>query len=354
KLSFQKPHTVVSSSKINGGCRSDLSAVINCQICEPHDHVVKENDLAGSDPAAFHDYICGTIPVNPSTTALLFTAAAMHNAALVLKNDGELEVLAVCTAGVENNAARAGDPAPLRELEGQFTKAGTINLMIAVNQPLSQGAHIQAAVTAAEAKTAALQELLVSSRYSPGQATGTGTDSIALASQLEGKKALTDAGHHTKLGEIIALAVKQGIKESLALQNCLTPDTQRHAGKLLARFGPAGDTLIKQIGRNLEPGTLAVFEANAAEVLTDPMVYGAVSALVHGYELLTYGVLPDACFRELAVSYAAQIAAAVSGNAGLFTRFLDELNTRVTETPVHKTVIELAAGAIALGFSARW
>ena len=55
-----------------------------------------------------------------------------------------------------------------------------------------------------EAKSAALADLAVPSRYSPTIATGTGTDQFCLAAPLEpGRRARESTSPHVKLGEII-------------------------------------------------------------------------------------------------------------------------------------------------------
>jgi hypothetical protein len=75
--------------------------------------------------------------------------------------------------------------------------------------------------SATEAKTSALQDLDIRSTYSPlvNQATGTGTDNIIV---VGGKGDLIDnTGGHTKMGELIAKAVYEGVREAIYKQNGL-------------------------------------------------------------------------------------------------------------------------------------
>ena len=65
------------------------------------------------------------------------------------------------------------------------------------------GILARALVTATEAKTAALQELILGSRYSSGLATGTGTDQILAISDPQAKLMISDCGKHTKPGELL-------------------------------------------------------------------------------------------------------------------------------------------------------
>ena len=98
--------------------------------------------------------------------------------------------------------------------------------MVLINKPLIHRCHGPTIMTATEAKSAALQELAVNSRYSDGLSTGTGTDQIAVAAMQTDETPLTSAGKHAKLGELIGRAVKAAVKKTLANQNNLTPAGQ--------------------------------------------------------------------------------------------------------------------------------
>jgi hypothetical protein len=122
-------------------------------------------------------------------------------------------VYALVTAGVENNAMRMSVD------EGHFYEPGTINIVLLTNMKLSPRAMARAIITATEAKTAALQDSDVRSSGSPGrsQATGTGTDEVLV---VEGKGIRVDnAGGHCKLGELIARAVYDCVREAVFQQN---------------------------------------------------------------------------------------------------------------------------------------
>ncbi len=157
----------------------------------------------------------------------------MNNLAVARETFREISVVAAATGGVEGNAARVGDPASCHEYDGRHTAIvreappafGTINVMIVVNQPMLDGALVRAVMTATEAKTAALQELSVPSRYSAELATGTGTDQNAVCAPVSGDALpLRGAGHHTTAGEPIGKAVKRAIKETPDLPEQPAPD----------------------------------------------------------------------------------------------------------------------------------
>jgi iron complex transport system substrate-binding protein len=157
---------------------------------------------------------------------MLFTGADMDNLAVVKKSFKEMEVTALVTAGVETNAMRMGaDEGLFYEPERAVrTKPGTINVLLLTNMQLSPGAMTRAIISATEAKTAALQDMDIRSSASPllNQATGTGTDNIIV---VEGAGLRIDSsGGHTKMGELMARAVYEGVRKAIFLQNGLVTD----------------------------------------------------------------------------------------------------------------------------------
>jgi adenosylcobinamide kinase/adenosylcobinamide-phosphate guanylyltransferase len=82
---------------------------------------------------------------------------------------------------------------------------GTINLVVICHQPLTLGAMVEAVEIVTEAKVRALYEAGVKSVVSGLPATGTGTDCVAIACPLQGRKHRY-CGKHTKLGELVGRA----------------------------------------------------------------------------------------------------------------------------------------------------
>lgn len=149
----------------------------------------------------------------PSRCSFLYTGARMDSLSVQRRQYKEIIVYALVTAGVMGNAMRAGVD------EGILYQPGTINIIILSNMRLTPRARTRAIISATEAKSAALQDLDIQSSYSRCQATGTGTDQMLV---VEGRgKTLESAGGHTKLGELIAKAVHDGVSESISLQNGL-------------------------------------------------------------------------------------------------------------------------------------
>jgi len=181
--------------------------------------------------------------------AMLITGADMDNLALKRASSDGIEVVALVTAGVRGNAMRAGFD------QGKHQEPGTINAIILTNRKLSPRAMTRAMIGVTEAKTAALQDLDVRSRYQPRkyQATGTGTDNLIIV-QGEGTPARLSGGH-SKLGELMAKAMYAGVKEAIARQNRLLAgrdvlDRLKERGLSLASLSagdPAGAARLELI-----------------------------------------------------------------------------------------------------------
>lgn len=174
------------------------------------------------------EQIAGKFGLRPSDTAMMATAADLDNGAVVTRTFPPFTVTVLATAGAKGNALRAGvdagtyiepDPAFPPSLEAKPPKAGTINILVLTNARLTDGGLARAIITATEAKTAALEDLHVSSTYTRGaQATGTGTDSMIVVSGDQGPL-VTYPGGHSRIGDLLAQAVHQAVIEALGKQN---------------------------------------------------------------------------------------------------------------------------------------
>src|SRR6266404_1208601 len=160
-------HLVLSTSSRNGGQTDRVLYLANHQSCEGAKHLDRHALITGQGADAYHDMVCGEMGLPPDAVALMGTAANMNYAAVVTCEDKGLEVTAVVTAGVQGNAACAGDPASWREGEAGWEKVGgTINTMLLINRPLTEAALARAVVTMTEGKSAALVRHAVRSLYS--------------------------------------------------------------------------------------------------------------------------------------------------------------------------------------------
>jgi adenosylcobinamide amidohydrolase len=112
----------------------------------------------------------------------------------------------IATVGL-SNALRAGDPPA-----GAY-RAGTINILVHVDAPLTDEGIIEANAIATEAKTAVVLEAGLRSRETARRATGTGTDCTVVTCTYPSlhAEATPYAGKHTAAGSVVGAAVEQAV-----------------------------------------------------------------------------------------------------------------------------------------------
>lgn len=235
-IKFKDERRVLSTSHINGGYSEKLKAVYNYDANPGAGMACK---LRADTYLEHMTLITKEIGIDPDTTAGITTAASMNNASIKEVSYEDVTVAAIVTGGVEVNGGRVGDPASYHESQGKTVKVkeGTINIMLYIDADMPAETMARALVTCTEAKTAALQELMAGSNYSRGLATGSGTDGTIIVCNSKSKSKLMHAGKHSKLGELIGLAVKPAVKEALYLQTGLCPKYQFSMLGRMKRFG---------------------------------------------------------------------------------------------------------------------
>lgn len=222
---------VISTGVQNGGIRRDIRLVFN-HDCKPApgEEIVLEggtyeshlNFLAEEQLGVSHEHAAG-----------MMTSAQMKNASIrelwfePESGRDAFFVKAVVTAGIDKNGSRAGEDACWHENRGVWyhteeparsREPGTINILLFIGATMTPGALARVLITATEAKCAAIQDLNLPSIYSDGIATGSGTDGIIAVCDEDSDLLLTEAGTHTKVGELIGKTVKQAVKEALFKQ----------------------------------------------------------------------------------------------------------------------------------------
>lgn len=241
-IKFIGKRGVLSTSVLNGGYSEEITSIFNndaktsvgmgCKLKAP---TYKEH----------MEVLCKELGLEPKYTTGLGTAADMENMSKSVKKYGDLVVTALITGGIESNGGRVGDPASyIEENEKiEMLKPGTINTLIMIDGKIDAGVLARSLITATEAKTAVIQELLAGSNYSSGLATGSGTDGTIVCCNLESDRIYTNAGKHSKLGELIGLAVKEALKNALNLQSGLNVESQKSLLKRGKRFGITTESL---------------------------------------------------------------------------------------------------------------
>src|ERR1700722_5182427 len=348
------PHRVISTSSRNGGQREGLRFLVNHQSCEGTDHRERHALIMGNEE--YHDSACGEIEIDPAFAAMMQTAANMNYAAVVVASDLNVTVTAVVTAGVHGNAACAGDPAAYRETESGWEKVaavpGTINTMLLISHALTEGALARAVITMTEAKSAALQRLAVRSLYSANFATGTGTDQYCVAARLEsdgGGKEFTSTSPHSKLGELIGVAVRDATLEALRWQNGLEVSTTRLLFHALGRYGVREADCLTELAPLLSERELELLKKNFQSVVYEPKVSAAAYAIAAVLDRIRVGTLPAAAARDIFRQQLATMASSLAAKPDAWPEFYVRLADVDPEQAARGVYV-----AIALGWAQKW
>lgn len=297
---FPGPRSVLSTSWLNGGYREDLRAVFNHQISLD----ACEACHSGGCVKAYLEEIASSLSLDPAFTAGLVTRAEMKNAAVVSESFRDVSVTAIVTAGVDKNGGRAGDPASYFESNGTFEPVGgTINILLIINASLPEYAMTRAVVTATEAKTVALQQLMAKSLYSSGIATGSGTDMICVIAHPGADIYLTDAGKHSGLGELIGRSVIRATTTALDLETGLSPESQGSVIARLSRFFISEDDIwemaMQQDGTRGSNILLKErFILKLREKARDPVLVALVAAVLHIIDEMDWGLITEKAAKQ--------------------------------------------------------
>jgi len=194
---------VLSWAPLNGGFHV-ARALANHQID-------LDDRRAAAEPRSHLARVVRQEGLNPQQAVAMMTGAKVARACYAVAEGGGVTVGAWCTAGL-SNAMRVGDAATYSSAH-----AGTINLIVVADRPMTGAAMVEALQLAAEARTLAVVEAGVKSTRSGLSATGTGTDCIAVAAPVRtpARRAERYCGMHTLLGELIGRAVRESCTQAI-------------------------------------------------------------------------------------------------------------------------------------------
>ena len=202
--------TTVSSAIYNGGFKK-AKAILNVQAT---------NDLTDkqlhADPQKFIINSAKKLGIQNNFVGMV-TAAAVDKFAWASKKDGDLTVTVTATAvdtdgNTCSHAETAGETITVEEM------LGTINIMVIIDGNPTESCLVSTVLTATEAKTAAMLELDIRSRYSGNVATGTITDAIIVAKTNRGTPIIY-GGPASKLGQLVGYCTRKAVKESIMKAN---------------------------------------------------------------------------------------------------------------------------------------
>ena len=323
-IEFTRPMTILSTLD---GWRDNIRTIGNHYFPPPAWGLGHESGLAGLKRRTY-----AALGRTEDEMSMLFTGADMDNLAISEVSYEEMRVTALVTAGVSGNSMKmAADQGLYYELSTPHGEKnnGTINMVLLSNTTLSPRAMTRALITATEAKTAALRDLDIRSNYSGmhNAATGTGTDNIMIA-QGAGPT-IDNSGGHSKMGELIARSVYQGVQEAVVKQSGII--SQR---SVYQRARERGIDLMS-IGRSSlqSPALIKTFEQLMLQERYQSFMHSAFAISDH-YET---GLITD--LTEFS-RWCQLVAKDIGGDT---TRFAP------LDDPALTTVLQLAFGAIISG-----
>lgn len=286
--------SIVTTSPLNGGTRLDLEAVFN------YDETPEEGGWCQMKADTYEEHLRITaeaLGLDPDRSSGLSTTVQIENSVVLKELYHGHEVVVICTAGVDVNASRAGDPAGYDEATViPDVRNGTVNIFVDCDIALPPGSVTRTLITVTEAKTAALQELLAGSCYSEGLATGSGTDGIAIISNEASELKLSNTGSHSRLGEIIGRLTKKAIKKALYLQTGLDGPRQLDVYQRLKRFDI--DEMLLLLNKKTCADVENVAVTSMVAHLLDQMAWGllepaAVLDTAHGILNVEFDIDPN-------------------------------------------------------------
>ena len=206
-VEFGTPYQVISSAVLGGGF-AEASHILNLKV----EKQVEGLKAALKPPDAELSAYCDRRGWKGITVGMM-TAASMDSFRMAKEVYHGVNLSVMVTAGL-SNARRAGDTAEHRELSPVVSNVGTINIICLSGMGMTPAAMVEAVMTVAEARAAALQNLDIKSPISKKTATGTGTDCIAIAADSRTDK-IQYCGKHMIFGEILARLVIEALTASI-------------------------------------------------------------------------------------------------------------------------------------------
>ena len=307
-MKFSSKKNGIVTSWLNGGYKEDLTAVFNHQLSQKNIDKYYNGGILRFLEKLSADFTRQLNLKNDKLSGMV-TSADIKKYSIAIERYDKIEILAITTAGARVNTVSAGDKGSYYELNGEykldsklnskeanlnkidFKKPGTINTIILINGKLDESALLLCEMIAVEAKAVALRELMISSNYSNEIGTGTGTDGIAIFSNLESENYIENISKHAKIGEMIGRCVTRSIKDSLAKLQWLTPTYQLNALVRLDRFKMNLDEFYNEYVCVKSEKEKKEFILSLMKISKNPELVGYVSMIIHIIDQYRVGLL---------------------------------------------------------------
>ncbi len=197
-ISSTIPLTVVSSAVV-GSELTHTQHILNVAVSKDYNNRQPADDLQS---------VAQQLNIIEPFVGLL-TAARLNDAQVIIERSNATAVAAVVTVGLTFPVA-----AGVTEAAVLNPAPGTINIILVIDACLPISAHINAIITATEAKSLALVEGGIRAPHG-GLASGTGTDAIVVATTERGDR-YDYAGPIAPLGFLIGRAVRRAMQSALS------------------------------------------------------------------------------------------------------------------------------------------
>lgn len=193
----------VSSAFFNGGAKR-VKHVLNVGVPKGY-----SDKALHMDPMELITTSAAKLGVTADYLAMV-TAANVHNFSLVTKKTDAYTVAVAATAGCSHGES-SGEEIDVQEI------TGTINIIVFVDGAPLESCMVAVLITATEAKSAALRDFDVRSRYSGDSATGSITDSVTVASTGKGAPIIL-GGPASRFGKVVGYCARRAVTEALLQQ----------------------------------------------------------------------------------------------------------------------------------------
>ena len=290
----KRPLKVLSSAVLNGGLVK-ANGIISIHVTEDRDEEIHKN------PEEFLKKAAVKSGLDSKKVVGLMTAADLRNVVVFDQKHQDITLSAFVTAGVDVSAT-AGETTVSKPNSFNVEKLGTINIILLINGSLTDSCMVDVVKTATEAKTIALRELDVRSRFSGDLASGTVTDSVVVACTKRGKP-IKYAGTATTLGELIGKSVKKSVKKAIQKQAKMVAN--RPLTKRLEERGISFTNMIalfSEIHPTIRGNSekLRKLREELQQALSDPNVASLVIAALRLDDDAKMGLIPvGACDKSL-------------------------------------------------------
>ena len=280
----KNPLNTVSSAFHNGGGLKKTRAILNVEVPKGYG-----NWSLHIDPEALIVDSSKKLGLDEEFIGMV-TAACVQNFAIASKREGALGVTVIATA-----ADNEGNTCNYSESSGEEMKTqeidGTINIIVLIDGHPNESCLVSTVITATEAKTAAMIELDLRSRYSGDLATGTITDAVVVAETGIGDT-IVYGGPASNLGQLVGCCTRKAVKEAIMKGQECSP-RRSLADRLQARHLSV-EKLAYELSKikSLKTDKRKLVDALIKKIENDAVFASAILAAVKLNEDFEKGLLP--------------------------------------------------------------